>query len=141
MLIIIVGMGAILAGDDEDENEARSPASTKTTATNQARSPAATMTASINRNVDREIEIDLRRTMRGNSWYDNVERISVSGDRVEVFTNLYVDAEGRQFALAICRAVSLIIYIDRTELGLTELRILGQGDRLLISKSSKLDDC
>ncbi len=87
VVIVIAVARATSGGNDEDEDEFPSLAST--------------MTASIkNRNVDREIEIDLRRTLPryalpGNLWYDNVERISVSGDRVEVFTNLYVDAEGR----------------------------------------------
>ena len=107
---------------------------------NEARSPVPTMTASISRNAQEEIESYIRRTWSGKSWYDNVECISVTGDRVEVFTNLYVDAEGRQFALPICQAVSSIIYKYRTELGVTKLSISGQRG-LPLMWSSKLDDC
>jgi len=76
-----------------------------------------------------EIRDFLDRNFVGTVWYSSVERFEApGGGRLNVYTDLYPDAEGKQFAQDICRK----IYANVSDKGVTEVAVYGQEGKFLV---------
>ena len=75
------------------------------------------------------------------SWYPYVTAFQIAGTTLVAHTDLYPDAEGRQFAQGPCSALSVLVFSARQGMGLTGLRILGQGGKVLVERRTVADKC
>ena|SRR5690606_32230032 len=72
----------------------------------------------------------LNRNFAETTWYSSVQRLAAPfGGRLNVYTDLYPDAEGEQFAEDICGK----IYANVLDKGVTEVAVFGQQDKFLAS--------
>lgn len=70
----------------------------------------------------------LDQNFAGTTWYSPVQKFTApGGGRLNVYTDLYPDAEGERFAQDICRK----IYANVSNKGVTEVAVFGQGNKLL----------
>lgn len=76
------------------------------------------------------------------SWFTLIREVQTQGDTVTVRTDIYPDAEGKQFARAICSAVSGLIYAKGEEnLGLRQIVVRAKDGRVLIQRADVADKC
>lgn len=76
------------------------------------------------------------------SWFKLMREVQTQGDTVTVSTDIFPDAEGKQFASGICSAVSGLIYAKGNEhLGLSQIVVRAKDGQVLIRRTGMGDRC